>query len=353
MAHRRRLCYDTVGSENARADRCGSPERTGKRSVCNESRRSDIYTEETAIRKGDCLMASHVDPEAWAKKRKRRIIIWVTVSVLVTVCVIAFILLRNRILPALNYAGAELELSAGNRQEAIDRFSLLGDYKDSTARAAEIAYGIDGNETLRDLFSNAVPGDVVSFGRYEQDNRTDNGAEPIQWIVLRKENGRLLLMSVSVLDQQPYHADNGKITWEDCSLRKWLNETFSETAFTDAERAVIAKTKLTNDHNPASYVSGGRDTEDRIFIFSFSELLEYLQGCTFLDGIYAFPSSYAVAQGVERHEWYETACWWLRTPGIDADSAVYCDMAGKPLYSARVGKLGYGVRPSMWILIGE
>ena len=298
-------------------------------------------------------MASHLDQEAWEKKRKKRIIIWSVVIVLLAVGTVAFVLFRNRIMPAIAYAGAELEQNVGNREKAIDQFSLLGDYKDASARAAELAYGIEGNEELREMFADAVPGDIISFGHYEQDNWNSNGAEPIQWIVLRKENGRLLMMSALILDHQPYHAEDEDITWKKSTLREWLNGTFAETAFTEAERAVIAKTKLTNDRNPASLKGGGSDTEDKVFVFSFNELLDYLQGCSFLEGLYAEPSDYAVQQGVERHEWYQTACWWIRTPGIDQKSAVYCDMVGKPLYSARVTKSGIGVRPAVWILIGE
>lgn len=298
-------------------------------------------------------MAAHVDPAAWKKKKKKLIIVWTSVGVLTVLLLTAFILLRNRILPALGYARAELELSAGNREKAIDTFCLLGDYRDATARAAEIAYGTDENAELKELLKNAVPGDVVPFGRYEQDDNAGNGAEPIRWIVLRKENGRALLLSAEILDEQPYHLENKAITWKDCSLRGWLNESFLNAAFTDAERAVIAKTKLNNDNNPASYVSGGKATEDKVFMFGFGDLLEYLQGCPFIEGLYAYPTAYAAAHGVETHAVYGTCCWWIRTPGIDRQSAVYCDMVGKPLYSSRVNKQGIGVRPVVWVLIGE
>ena len=38
-------------------------------------------------------------------------------------------------------------------------------------------------------------GDVFTFGRFEQDGRTGNGAEPIEWIVLDKQNGKILVIS--------------------------------------------------------------------------------------------------------------------------------------------------------------
>ena len=33
-------------------------------------------------------------------------------------------------------------------------------------------------------------GDIISFGRYEQDNNTANGAEPIEWLSIRSRTTR-------------------------------------------------------------------------------------------------------------------------------------------------------------------
>ena len=77
-------------------------------------------------------------------------------------------------------------------------------------------------------------GDIVSFGTYEQDNNTSNGKENIEWLVLAKEGKRVLIISKYVLDCQQYNSTRTSVTWETCSLRKWLNETFLNAAFSSS-----------------------------------------------------------------------------------------------------------------------
>ena len=50
--------------------------------------------------------------------------------------------------------------------------------------------------------------------------------EPIEWIVLKKETNRCLCVNKYLLDCKSYHEVSEKITWEDYSLTKWLNNEF-------------------------------------------------------------------------------------------------------------------------------
>ena len=54
------------------------------------------------------------------------------------------------------------------------------------ANEAERSAAVFRAETVSRL-SRAQAGDIVWFGNYEQDNDSDNGKEPINWIVLEKE----------------------------------------------------------------------------------------------------------------------------------------------------------------------
>ena len=261
--------------------------------------------------------------------------------------VIALILLyvyRNRIIPWLEYGRAELSETAGNTQDAIDRFSVLGNYKDATARATKLAHGMQADDSFTDALRAAEIGDVVTFGRYEQDDRADNGKEPIRWIVFAKENGRVLLWSESVLDEQPYHNAREDITWEKCTLRTWLNGPFYEAAFSETERYLIGKTGLEYSYYRSTGSAHSKRvtaaTEDRVFLLDSEEKITYLlddesgqkKGC-----YYAAPTAYALARGAIPFEDNpyapEGACgWW--------------DRSGN-------GLSDYGVRPAIWILAGE
>ena len=84
-------------------------------------------------------------------------------------------------------------------------------------------------------------GDVITFGKYEQDNKTSNGKEDIEWIILDRQGDKVLLISRMALDQQPYNTKKADVTWETCSLRKWLNGSFYESAF-DEEDIITLRT---------------------------------------------------------------------------------------------------------------
>lgn len=118
-------------------------------------------------------------------------------------------------------------------------------------------------------------GGYVTFGSYEQDNNIDNGKEPIKWRVLEYDavNNRALLLSHNGLDSQPYNAARGDITWEKCTLRKWLNGTFLNGAFTQREQASIALTSVDNS-NGQGYIrwstSGGKNSQDKVFLLSYT-----------------------------------------------------------------------------------
>ena len=56
-------------------------------------------------------------------------------------------------------------------------------------------------------------GETVELGSYEQDNNTNNGAEPIEWIVLFVDGDNALLVSKYVLDAQPFSNYSPSATW--------------------------------------------------------------------------------------------------------------------------------------------
>lgn len=84
-------------------------------------------------------------------------------------------------------------------------------------------------------------GSAFVFGRYEQDNDSANGEEPIEWIVLANEGEKVLLLSLHALDCQVYSSLKTKVTWENSELRTWLNTVFMEKAFIGAEQEAILR----------------------------------------------------------------------------------------------------------------
>lgn len=194
--------------------------------------------------------------------------------------------------------------------------------------------------------------DIVVFGSYEQDGLRKNGVEPIEWIVLDIQENRALLLSRYALDSKPYNDAYTPVTWESCSLRKWMNDTFLNTAFSEAEKKQILLTEVDNSGtqgNSKWHSSGGNNTKDFVFLLSYEESEQYFDGA--YDRI-CVPTSYAVSQGadIRVHDdgVTESGWWWLRSPGEQTYHASFVNFDGTR-YSNGVGNGYLSVRPVLWV----
>ena len=160
----------------------------------------------------------------------------------------------------------------------------------------------------------AQAGEIVSFGNYEQDNNTTNGKEPIEWIVLEREGNTLTLISKDALDRQPYNSTETPVTWETCSLRTWLNDTFLNDAFTAEEQSMIPSVTVSADANPDTSIDPGNDTQDRVYLLSIPEVYQYFPNG---EDRLCRATDYAGGAGLS----YVT--WWLRTNGNTVTKAAF------------------------------
>ena len=209
-------------------------------------------------------------------------------------------------------------------------------------------------------------GSIVRFGRYEQDGNPDNGPERIEWIVLDEQEGKCLLLSRYCLDAQPYQSKNGNTTWKDCSLRKWLNSDFLNTAFFDMEQELIPETVVDNSKKQGygkwKKTKGGKNTKDKVFLLSCAEAKEYL-GVVFNGPLnppaQAEATAYAAGKGAyceTVHEANDTVAvyswWWLRSPGYVQNAAAGVGGHGTLLDSSAIWEEAC-VRPAIWVKLDE
>lgn len=258
-----------------------------------------------------------------------------------------------------NYKGAVEKLNNGEIGEAYETFLTLKGYKDSDEMIAEI----QKMPAYKDyLLKNAHVGSTVKFGSYEQDDDRENGKEDIEWTVVEIENGKMLVLCDYALDCQPYNtftASDAQITWETCSLRKWLNESFFNTAFSADEQQKIATSPIVAESNPEYQTSAGNDTNDKVFLLSISEAEMFFSYdeeriCTATD--------YAKSRGVDVSDNYKAAreenmcVWWLRSPGAFPSSAATVVYDGSiSTYGEHAGgnavNNDVAIRPAMWIIV--
>ncbi|MBR6106582.1 MAG: hypothetical protein IKQ39_01095 [Oscillospiraceae bacterium] len=171
------------------------------------------------------------------------------------------------------------------------------------------------------LYSAAKPGDTVSFGGYD-------------WYITGRSENTVELLCKTTVCVMPYHNEKGDITWENCSLRQYLNTEFY-LSFTDAERALIVQTHCENPDNTefGSATPGGNATDDYVYLPSMEEAR-------------ALPEALRVC---DRY-------WWLRSPGKHRYYAagVYSSGVIDPLgYYTDYADYESAVRPALRLMLAD
>ncbi len=191
--------------------------------------------------------------------------------------------------------------------------------------------------------------------------------EPIDWRVLDPATG--LVMCETIIDSQPYSNTsyhnirvggcfndssykNYASDYETSSIRKWLNNDFYNSAFTNTEKKEINTTTLNND---GYYTSIGRTgyemldsnpTNDKIFLLSYNEVrnsnfgfnssslaydpARFAQGSDYAQsqGLYVCRSPDSTGDGILDSTYNNNSSWLLRSPGRSSDDCCSVDYYG-------------------------
>ena len=313
-----------------------------------------------------------------AKKKAKKIAI--IAAPIVCVCIVFVIVLTTVIIPKQEYneamdlidsgdyesAYALLEeigkndmIAANKYDRAIDLIDS-GDYKAAYALLDGLSYR-DSEEKLQSMKSQhpqaflggADVGDTVTFGTYEQNNNYSDGNENIEWVVIDKQEDKIMVVSKYIIAEQPFNTTNeGHISWENCTLRKWLNNDFLNEAFSGAEKNLITDTTVFSTEYLV--VGATYSTTDKIFLLSENERnmlssVDALKGIV-TESVIALFSDAANSDVANINPSNFEPLWWLRTTWEDAD-----DPCASVVYGVDYDGWTYaveenaGVRPAMWI----
>ena len=188
-------------------------------------------------------------------------------------------------------------------------------------------------------------GNIITFGTYFK-NRISYGeytSEPIEWVVLDIKDGKALLLSRYALDGGiPFEKVRRDTVWGDCSIRRWLDETFLNAAFDEKEKRKIARITLPAEvGNSLSFAS-----RDRIFLLSVGEVGGYLT----VEQSACYPTDYAKDKTALLTSSDGHCAWWLRSSGMSHEWAAYVDEDGVINDEGFMANRSfYGIRPAMWI----
>jgi len=193
--------------------------------------------------------------------------------------------------------------------------------------------------------SEVAVGDILLFGQYD-------------WRVLDVQDGKALLLSEAIIEQRPYNDEWIDVTWEDCSLRKYLNGEFLEE-FHAKERERSARAHNYNPEDAGGKTKGkpfgtpgGKPTEDSVFLLGVADILKYFPGLKLLTDSDGDEWWYEADERLAAKSNNSESSWWLRSPGYYRTYAAYVLRDGSVrLVGNTVGNETGGVRPALWLKI--
>ena len=305
------------------------------------------------------------------KAKKRRIMFFAIVIPLIIVGSIVFGVVTTVIMPKEQLNKITHLLDSGDYETAYALLEEIGNSDDIVSWKYDkaVAYinsnnygaayallnGLEYNDSndMRKMIENSEGwmricpvGKTFFFGSYEQDNNSSNGKEDIEWLVLAKEDTKALVISQYALDCQPYNMSNTSVTWENCSLRKWLNETFINATFNSEEQNRLVNSQVTADKNPSFNTSPGNTTTDKVFLLSITEVNKYFSSDYVRE---CQGTEYCYAQGAYTAS-NSCTCWWLRSPSAQDDCVVIINAGGRVIeHGPDFNDSDYAVRPALWI----
>ena len=225
------------------------------------------------------------------------------------------------------YGKGEKLMEAESYAEALDIFTQLDSYQDSAQKIQEAKKGV-----LR----TAEAGDIIYFGHCELDGDIYNGKEELPWIVVERNGNNVTLMSKYIVANMAF--DMGKSNnWGSSSLKTWLNETFTDSTFSEEEMTMLQST------------SAGK-----VYVPSLEELERWFDVST---GSYRINANIiaktCAAKG--RYGGEENWWWWTRTSdGYHNQANCVMYVSEKGIFSGNDATYtGGGVRPTITIHVGE
>ena len=185
----------------------------------------------------------------------------------------------------------------------------------------------------------------------------------MDWRVLNVQGKRALIITENIIELRRYNVELKEVTWETCTLRKYLNGEFY-AKFTKEDQGRIAETKISNPDNLWYGTKGGNDTTDKIFLLSLEEADKYFGNSG--DYINKIRKEHKDGKWVPANDGYgfsnendsgriakyndKALWWWLRSPGYSSKIAVLVYVDGTVyVHGSDVSNGNLGLRPALFL----
>lgn len=253
----------------------------------------------------------------------------------------------NGLIKDQKYNSAILLMDEKKYKEAISIFESISFHRDSKEKIAECEKNLfidEYGQEAYDRWGIVEVGDTILFGEYKQDHWLNYDSKPLEWIVLDMKDGKIFLTTKYAISCEPFFTSFfGNLTWQDSSIRTWLNKSFFTTAFSEAEKQLIATVIHSETYNYVITTTPEDFITDKIFLLSVSEVKKYFSNS---QDMICTPTQYAQGLG----DCDNPCSWWLRNTRGNGDTfrisktGEIALVYGQPLLSRE-----FCVRPAMWL----
>jgi len=208
------------------------------------------------------------------------------------------------------------------------------------------------------ILASAAVGDIIHLGTISFTDAFGNEfSDDIGWLVLAKEDGHVLVITQDVIDYRHFNQGFVDITWEQCSVRQWLNSDFYNGLASEM-RQLVQVTNVINNDNLEFGTPGGNDTQDYVFLLSVDEAEDFFVSdkdrradAILTQGTIELLNPDYENGIVEYLQKRGGNPWMLRSPGFDPRVTAGVDYDGRivsaggdPYYLDHMG-----VRPAVWL----
>ena len=194
--------------------------------------------------------------------------------------------------------------------------------------------------------ANAAVGSKVTFGTYTQASSfMSDKATGLDWVVLAKTPTQMLLLADRAIEAKQYSDKKANATWENASIRKWLNNEFYNSVFSSNEQRYIASTTCENPAGPSGG-NAGPATMDKVFLLSSDEFYSYVNKTNASKTTitwFGYWHRNKIFSGLE-------SSWWLRTTGRNDGTACEVSSNGTIISTdcTDVTQIR-DIRPAIWV----
>ena len=177
--------------------------------------------------------------------------------------------------------------SAENKTGGESRKGDNASIESEPSSAASVRPSSDYDEAVASKNNSGYAvGDVLAMGNMDvlfcdwmkNKGQSEYSHKPadLEWRILEINGAAALVISAYVLDQQPFNDTwPDDLSWENCSLRKWLNDDVYNAAFSDTEKEALLTTPVSNARLSEHDSIEGPDTLDKLYVLSIDELYRF------------------------------------------------------------------------------